>query len=507
MASPLRSLVKDTAWYGVSTIAGRLLNWLLVPFYVRVLASTGEYGIVTNLYAWTAFLLVILTYGMETGFFRFVNNTPNPQMVYRTCLRALAITSMLFAALAIVFSQPLSDWLIGEEMPGALVMMALIIASDAFMSIPYAYLRYKKRAVRFALIKLLFVAVNIALNLFFLLLCPYLHEVAPASVAWFYQPNFGVGYIFLSNLLANAVVFAMLLPAMRTGKVPFSLSLLKQILRYSLPLLLLGIAGIFNQMADKILFPFLYSDKKEALSQLGIYGGCFKIAVVMLLFTQAFRYAFEPFFFERDAGENADANRRRNLATVMKYFWLFMLFIFLAVMAFIDLLKYFVVEEYYAGLSVVPWVMWGEMMIGVALNLSTWYKLTNRTGMGAIVSGIGCIVGVLLIILGVPHHGFMACAWAIAASNTLIVLLNYIIGRRYYAVPYDLGSGLRYFLLAAIGHTIIFYANRFAPDIGIWRWVVNIGVLALFAAIAFTSEEPLRLVLSKITKHTKRDAR
>ena len=474
MASSISTLVKDTAWYGLSTILGRLLNWLLVPFYVRVLQTTGEYGIVTNLYAWTALLLVVLTYGMETGFFRFMNGSDTPSSVYKTSLVALLTTSSLFAIGVTLFAKPISIALLGVNESEIVAMMAFIIASDAFMSIPYAHLRFKKQSKRFAFIKLVFVGVNIGLNLFFLLLCPYLYSLEPSSVSWCYRPDFGVHYIFLSNLIANAVVLALLLPTIfdrdqvREGH--FSFSLLGRMLRYSIPLVLLGIAGIFNQMADKILFPFLYTNKEEAMAQLGIYGACFKIAVVMVLFTQAFRYAFEPFFFEKTDSSNCDEEKRKKLALV----------------------------TYYAGLAIIPWVMWGEMMMGIALNLSTWYKLTNHTATGAIISLVGCAVGVGLILWGVPLFGFMACAWAIAIGNTLIVVLSYILGQKHYPIPYNLSNALRGTLVAAVGYLLIAYSNAHA--VGGWKWLFNLSVVVAFLVFLLYSEKPFRFALVRAAK-------
>lgn len=501
MASSLGSLVKDTAWYGLSTIVGRFLNWLLVPFYVRVLETSGDYGIVTNLYAWTALLLVVLTYGMETGFFRFMNGDDNPSLVYRTSLRSLFVTSLLFFLGVCLFSRPISQVLLGREMPSTIVMMGFIIATDAFMSIPYAYLRYRKRSVRFAAIKLTFVGVNIGLNLFFLLLCPYLYRQNPDWISRFYNPEYGVEYIFLSNLLANVVVLLMLIPSMRsafrTPKKSVSKGLLSRMLRYSLPLVLLGIAGIFNQMADKILFPFLFEDKAEAMAELGIYGACFKIAVVMVLFTQAFRYAFEPFLFEKSELPRSDESKRKNLAKVTHYFWLFMLIVFLAVVAFLDILKYFVVPEYYKGLSVVPWILWGEMMMGIALNLSTWYKLTNHTIFGAIISLAGCIIGVLLMLWGVPRFGFISCAWAVAISNTFIVVLSYILGQKYYPIPYKVSQAFGYLLVAGAGYLVLVFTRRYSEALGGWQWLINVMIPLLFTLFIFLREPDLRNALSR----------
>lgn len=507
----LGRLAKDTAWYGLSTILGRLINWLLVPFYVRVLATTGEYGVVTNLYAWTALLLVILTYGMETGFLRFANKAEeDSRKVYYSSMQLLAITSTLFVVLAAVLRRDLAHWMgIGTQYASLVIMLAFIVASDAFMSIPYAYLRFRKRAVRFAVIKLSFVVVNVLLNLFFLLLCPYIYRTAPEAISWCYRPDWSVEYIFVSNLIANAVVFALLIPTMcEAGRGNGGgWQLMKRMLGYSLPLLLLGIAGIFNQMADKILFPLLYHDPNEAMNQLGIYGACFKIAVVMMLFTQAFRYAFEPFFFEKGSGADEEQTRKDNLASVMHYFWIFMLWIFLAVVAAMPILKHIVVSDYYPGLKVVPLVMWGEMMIGIALNLSTWYKLTDRTLWGAIISLLGCMIGVVIIVLGVPRYGFMACAWAVALSNTLMVLISYILGQKYYPVAYNIKGGLLYMLFAAALYGALILSDRYAAVLGTAHWLINILVVLLFGFVAFYKEAPLRHALQRIKQKVKKYGR
>ena len=276
--------------------------------------------------------------------------------VYASVLYCLLGSSTLFTI--VVFA--LLPWISGAmgyaDHPEFVGMMAGIVAVDAFCCIPFAYLRYLGKAWRFAGIKLLSIFLNIALNIFFLLVCPWLQSHYPAAVDWFYLPDYGVGYVFVANvfttLLTLFCLFPDILPGLRTKWNPV---VLKQILRYSFPILLLGIAGIFNQTADKILFPFLFEDKAYANEQLGIYGACFKIAVVMVMFTQAFRYAYEPFIFARNKSED----NKLAYAQAMKYFILFALFIFLGVMVYIDILKYFVGPAYYPGLRVVPIVMLG----------------------------------------------------------------------------------------------------------------------------------------------------
>jgi O-antigen/teichoic acid export membrane protein len=450
MADGMKRLAKETAIYGVSSIVGRSLNWLLTPMYVRVLAGPAEFGIYTNIYGWVALLVVILVYGMETSFFRFINKREEaePLRVYATALRSVGFTSLLFVILAFAFLTPLSR-LTGYEAHGDYVLLMLLVAAtDAFSSIPFAYLRYQRRPVRFMTIKLVGIFTNILLNIFFLIVCPRLHQSLPAAVDWFYVPTYSVGYVFVSNALSTAVTVLFLLPSMLPGfRCRGDWALLRGMLRYAFPLLILGIAGIFNQTADKIVFPYLFADKAYALSQLGIYGACFKIAVVLVMFIQAFRYAYEPYIFARQkqgggAGTAAHAD-------AMKYFILFALFFFLAVMFYLDVLKHFVAPAYYAGLPVVPIVMLGEVFFGIYYNLSFWYKLSDRTHWGAYFSLAGCAVTVVIILLFAPVYGYMACAWASCISNLVMMLLSYVVGQRKYPVPYNWRSALLYFSLAA----------------------------------------------------------
>lgn len=492
----LRGLVKDTAVYGLSSIIGRFLNWALVPLYTRILQDTGEFGIVTNLYAWTALLLIILTYGMETGFFRYVNKEPNPQQVYSTTLISIGFTSTLFVVVSLLFLNPLSELLSYPEHKDLVTMLILIVASDAFMAIPFAYLRYKKKPWRFAIIKLVFIAVNIGLNLFFLLLAPYLMQKAPRLVDWFYNPSYSVGYIFVSNLIGNIVIFLLLLPYVFTAGLHFSAQLLRRMLNYSLPILILGIAGIFNQMADKILFPMLYDDVDYARQQLGIYGACFKIAVVMVMFTQAFRYAYEPIIFNKKKGN--DGVERASYALAMKYYIVSALFIYIGVMAYLDIIKVFIGQNYYAGLSVVPIVMWGELMMGVYFNLSLWYKLVDKTWWGGIISLVGCLFTVLIIVFGVPRWGFMACAWASAISNTVMVFICYVLGQRYYRVNYDWKNAFFYFSITAIIVGAIFITKAYADSLGMMRWVINTLLTLSFVVLIIKKDFPLSLIFNRL---------
>lgn len=431
----MKILAKETAIYGVSSIVGKFLNWMLVPLYTYVLQQQSDYGIVTNLYAWTALLLVILTYGMETGFFRFVNKEgEDPRAVYSTSLIALFTTSLLFAVVCIVWQAPIASALGYPTHSEFIALLGTTVAIDAFASIPFAYLRYKKHPLQFAGLKLLFVFLNIALNIFFLVICPKIQDWAMIS-SW-YNPNYGVGYVFVANILATAIQTLFLLPAMAEGlkgSRVFDWNLLKHMLKYSLPLLVLGVCGIMNQTLDRILFPFFYAGE-DAQAQLGIYGACFKVAMVMMMFTQAFRYAYEPFVFAKHKDKQSVAA----YADAMKYYIIFSYMILLGMIFYLDLLKFIIAPSYWEGLKVVPIVLWTYIFQGVYFNLSFWYKLTDKTQWGAYFSIIGVVITFGLQVLFVPKIGYMASALSSTICYLVIMLLSYFVGRKHLEIPYDL---------------------------------------------------------------------
>lgn len=439
----MKILAKETAIYGVSSIVGKFLNWMLVPLYTYVLQQQSDYGIVTNLYAWTALLLVILTYGMETGFFRFANKEgENAQTVYSTSLIALFTTSLLFAVACVVCQVPIANALGYPAHSEFIALLGIVVAMDAFASIPFAYLRYKKRPLQFAALKLLFVFLNIVLNLFFLVLCPKIQDWGIIS-AW-YNADYGVGYVFVANILATAIQTVCLLPAVGEGfrslgvqefrsSGVFSWGLLKQMLRYSLPLLVLGVCGIMNQTLDRILFPFFY-DGADAQAQLGIYGACFKVAMVMMMFTQAFRYAYEPFVFAK----HKDRESVEAYADAMKYYIIFSYMILLGMIFYLDLLKFIIAPSYWEGLKIVPIVLWTYIFQGVYFNLSFWYKLTDKTQWGAYFSLIGVVITFGLQAVFVPRIGYVASAASSTVCYLVIMLLSYFIGRKHLEIPYDL---------------------------------------------------------------------
>jgi O-antigen/teichoic acid export membrane protein len=428
----MKSLAKDTVIYGLSSIVGRFLNWLLVPLYTIKLTSTGEYGIVTNLYAYVALTLIVLTYGMETGFFRFVNHEKckDPMEVYSTSLISLATTSVAFIALLFAFLGPLSRALDCADHPSYVWMLGVAVAVDAFTAIPFSYLRYKRRAVRFATLKCLNIGINIGLNLVFFLLI--------------YRPEIGVGYIFFANLVSSLLLLPLLLPELTGFRWRFNPDLLHRMLRYSFPLLILGIAGVMNQNLDKILFPFLRRGASaDYMLELGVYGACCKVALVMMMFTQAYRFAYEPFIFAQNRREGGD--KLRAYSDAMKYFVIFGMIIFLAVMFYMDLLRYFIAPAYWGGLRVVPIVMIADLFFGVFFNLSLWYKLTDQTIWGTWFSLFGLVITVGLNVLLVPRFSYMGCAWAAFACYGLMMVLSYFVGRAKHPLRYPVGRIAAYF--------------------------------------------------------------
>ena len=453
----MKSLAKDTVIYGASSIIGKFLNYLLVPLYTYALARTSDYGIVTNIYAWTALLLVILTYGMETGFFRFANREDyDPQTVYKTAFMSLLFSSTLFTMMVVIFHQPIANVLGYPDHSEFVEMMFATVAIDAFACIPFAYLRYKKRPVAFAALKLLFVLLNIGFNLLFLVVLG----------------KNDVFYVFLSNILATVIQTLCLLPLTLPKGGQFSVPVLREMLRYSLPLLVLGIAGIMNQTLDRILFPYLYSGA-DAQAQLGIYGACFKVAMVMMMFTQAFRYAYEPFVFAK----HKDRQSVEAYADAMKYYIIFSYLILLGVIFYLDIFRYIVSSAYWEGLKIVPVVLWTYVFQGVYFNLSFWYKLTDETKWGAYFSLIGLVITLVLQIAGVPRIGYWASCGSSFVCYFVIMLLSYFIGQKKAPIPYDLKRIGGYTVLT-LGLLAVYYALRMHTSLNMWA-LMGIGTLLI----------------------------
>lgn len=488
----IKSLAKETAVYGLSSIIGRFLNWCLVPLYVY-LFPTQEYGIVSYLYSFTAVALVILNYGMETGFFRFANKEADPERVYTTSLISVGTTSLLFIMLLSIFINPISTLILLPRHPLYVWLLGVTVAIDAFSNLPFAYLRFRKKALRFAGIKLLNVGLNIGLNLLFLLACPAIMKSAPGLVSWFYEPlggqDFGIGWIFVANIISTIVVLLCLLPELTGRRYAFNSDLLSRMLRYSWPLLILGIAGVLSQNMGQMIIPYLFQGNEEAArSMVGIYGANIKIAIVMVMFTQAFRYAYEPFIFAQ--AKTSGEDKTRAYCDAMKFFVIFGLFIFLGVMYFLPILKHFVSPAYWPGLQVVPIMMVAELCFGIFFNLSLWYKLTDRTRWGMYMSLICFILMLGLNIwlvpaIGIPD-GYLGSAWAALISYFTVMLISYFVGRHYYPLPYQIGRMSLYTLLAAILYGAGTWAeNLFTPWLA---YTTKILMLLIYAGIVANCE-------------------
>ncbi|MDE5783653.1 MAG: oligosaccharide flippase family protein [Prevotella sp.] len=461
----LKSLVKDTAIYGLSSIVGRFLNYLLVPLYTHYMPKeSGDYGVSTNIYAYTALILVLLTFGMETTLFRFANEEKyKPDSVFSTAMVTVGVLTALFLILIFGFIDPISNALGYEAHPDYLLMMAVVVALDALQALPFSYLRFQKRAIRFASLKLLFIVVNIGQNL----------------ICFVWLGKTSVFYVFFINLMCTAFVTLFFVPDLFRIHWHFDSTLLRRMLSYSWPILILGIAGILNQVADKIVFPLVYPDQMEANVQLGIYGSCVKIAMIMAMITQAFRYAYEPIVFAK----SKDGDKSEYYAAAMKYFIIFTLLAFLCVMGWMPLLKFIIGADYREGLAVVPIVMAAEIMMGVYFNLSFWYKLIDKTIYGAWFSLIGCIVLFAVNILFIPKYGYMACAWGGVAGYGTAMILSYVIGQQKNPIPYPMKDILLYVALTAL----IFAAMQFisAKTSETLCLVVNTLLIVAFAAIIF----------------------
>ena len=467
----LKALAKDTAIYGMSSIVGRFLNYLLVPLYTaKMSAASGGYGVITNMYAYVALILVILTFGMETTYFRFTNKTHEDSMhVYSTTLISVGVVALTFVVLVLLFITPLSQVMGYGDHPSYVWVMAVTVAIDAVLCIPFAYLRQQKKAMKFALLKLLNIAANITLNIIYFAI----------------MDGKEVGYAFYINLFCSAMLGVCLFKELTGFHYILDKAVLRRMLSYTWPILILGIAGILNQTADKMLFPYIYkgADMRE---QLGIYGAASKIAMIMAMITQAFRYAYEPIVF---AGVK-DKDQHEMYEKAMKYFVIFTLLAFLMVMAYLDILKFIIGSDYWSGLRVVPIVMAAEIMMGVYFNLSFWYKLIDKTIWGAIFSGIGCSVLLAVNIIFVPRFGYMACAWGGFVGYGVAMIVSYFVGQKYYPLNYPLKEIALYVLIAA---AFTFAMYELHKSGSLWLSLgVNTLLLIVFIAIVIKRDFPLQ---------------
>lgn len=490
----IKKLAGQTAIYGISSIVSRLLNYLLVPLYTRVFMPE-EYGVVTELYAYLTFITILFTYGMETSFFHFSEKEADKEKVYGTALLSLLGSSFLLLTLMLFFNQQIAQLLRYPDHPEYIIYFAIILSTDAITAIPFARLRQENKAKKFAFLKTLNIAINIGLNLFFLVACPLLIKsdipVLSILAGRIYSPEIGVGYVFISNLVASAITLLIMLPQITGTRLYYEPALWRRMLSYALPLLAGGLAGMVNETLDRVILKSLLTDKSTAMEQLGIYGACYKIPMLMTLFIQTYRYAAEPFFFS----QQKKVNNTLVYATVMKYFVLICSFIFLAIMMYLDVIKYFIGEKYRSGLTIVPILLLANLFFGIFINLSMWYKLTGQTRYGAYFAFIGAGITIILNIILIPSMGYLGAAWTTLACYFIMMCLSYLTGQKHYPIPYDLRRISFYILFALSLYWASLLIHQYRPLNNLGSLAVNSFLLLLFTVGSFFLERPKKQVI------------
>ncbi len=479
--SPIKKLAGDTAVYGLGTVVPRLLNYLLVPFYTIMVFNKAQYGQITELYAYVAIVMVLLTYGMETSFFRFANNAKEPLKIYNSATSSLFITSFSFIVLILIFNRNIADIISYSGHREYIIFIGLIVAIDAFTSLPFAYLRFRNKARRFSLIKIANVLINITFNFIFLIIIPKLFPNSYHNF-WIYRQTGLVGFVFISNLIASIFTLLLLIPELKIFSFEIDKETLKKMLAYGLPILIIGFAGMINEVSDKILLRYLLPKTVNVSAVIGVYGANYKLAILMMLFIQMFRYAAEPFFFAE--AEKKDA--KKTYSRVMTIFVIFTWFIFLLVMLFIDGFKYFIGRSFWVGLSIVPIVLIAKLFLGIFYNLSVWYKLTDKTLYGGMIAVAGALITIILNIILIPKYGYVGSAWANFACYFSMVIFSFVLGRKFYKINYEIGKLIFYslFALALFALSKILYLN-----ITIYRFIVGFVLITIYVTIVFIIEK------------------
>jgi O-antigen/teichoic acid export membrane protein len=489
----IKSLAKDTFIYGISTIIGKFFNWLLVPFYTYTI--TQEYmGISQRLYAFIALIIVILTYGMETGYFRFASDAKNEQQankVYTTTLTSIGVSSLLFVVLFAVFNPQISAVMKLSHYPHLVMIMAVTVAFDAFSTIPFGYLRFTNRPVRFMIIKLLTIFTNIFFVIFFLWFCPKIYDKNPDLILWFFLPNNQLFYIVISNLLGTLVGFFALLPFVLGKKWQFDFSLLKIMLKYSLPLLLLGVVGIMNQTLDKLIFPYCFNGTQAvADSELGIYQASFKVAMVMMMFSYAFRFAYEPFVFSKK--QSIDNKQLYSLS--MKFYVISSLLIFLFLIAYLDVLKLLLEKNFQGAIMIIPFVLITYLFQGIYFNLSIWYKLIDKTQWGTYISLIGFVITLVIYIIFIPIYGYWACVFGSLISFFIMMIVSYLLGQKYYPIVYPIKKLALYLFVSVVAAAFMILVKM--PNF-ILTIVFRTAILLPFVVVVLKRELPIKELLKR----------
>ncbi len=493
--NPLKKLAGQTAIYGLPSIIGRLLNYVLVPIHTAVFLPE-KFGVIIEMYAYVSFLVVLLTYGMETAFFRFNSKeNNNKDEVFTTTVLALIATTVVFISVAYIFAQKIANFISYPDNAEYVIWFAFIVGLDAISSIPLAKLRDQNRAPYFAMVNLVSIFLNVGLNIFWIGYCipAYQDGVSNIFTEYLFTPTIGVGYVFIANLFASALKFLLLSPIILKAKWKVDYGLLKRMLSYGWPILVGSLAIIVNENLDKILIKWLLKDDigvAEATAQAGIYGACYKISIIISIFIQAFRYAAEPFFFNQSKEQDA----AKSYALVMKYFVIVCSFIFLGVMLYMDIIKHFVRnEEYWVGLGVVPFLLMANIFLGIFYNLSIWYKLSGKTRYGAVISLIGATITIVLNLILIPKVGYMGSAVTTLICYATMVIISYFLGQKYFPVNYPVKRMLIYLSVAVL----LYLVSTLLPIDSQWmEYAVNLLFLGAFIGLVVILEKPKKVLIS-----------
>lgn len=494
--NPLKKLAGQTAVYGLSSILGRLLNYLMVPLYTKFFEPEA-YGVVGELYAYVGFLVVFLTFGMETTFFRFSNiEGNNKNTIYNQAATFIVALNLSFLLVSVVFSQGIANFMDYPNHREYVIWFALIVSMDALSSIPLAKLRLEDRPKKFAIVQLTNIGVNIALNLFFILFCKGLYDSGNSFflVDWIYSPEIGVGYIFIANLLSSLVRPILLWKEFKEIRIKVDKPVMKEMVYYAFPLLIAGFAGIINEVIDRILLRRILQEnysRSYALAQVGIYSACYKLSIMITLFIQAFRYAAEPFFFS----QSNDENHKKVYSKVMTYFVITVSAIFLVVTLYIDIFKYFIPNEaYWEGLKIVPILLLANIFLGIYYNQSIWYKLAHKTRYGSYISVGGAILTLILNIALIPWIGYMGSAIATLVVYFAQTVASWKLGQIHYPIKYNLRKIGFYLILAIL---LFLISLLFNFDSIFVKLLLNTILLGLFIFVVFVLENPLKLIRNK----------
>ncbi len=495
--SKIKKLLSDTAIYGVSSIIGRFLNYLLTPFFTLIFLP-AQFGIVTELYAYVAFLVVILTFGMETTYFRFSNlKDQKENVVYGNIITMLFSTTGFFIFSAILFSQKIANFLDYPNHKEYVIWFAIIVGLDALGSIPLARLRKEGKAKKFALVNLVNIAVYISFNLFFLGYCrTHYGENSNWLIDLVYNPTIGVGYIFISNLLASVIKFSLLAPELKV-RLGLKKQLVLKMLTYAYPLFFVGLAGVINETLDRTMLKGMLLDKfvqegisynkalEMAQTQLGIYGANYKITMIIAMAIQAYRYAIEPFFFN----ESKNKDSRKTFALLMNYFIIVIVFLFLVIALNLQIFRYFTPNEaYWVGLSIVPILLLANLSLGIYINQSVWYKLSDKTIYGAFISVFGAFITVLINFIFIPHYGYVASAWATLSCYFTMMIASYFLGHKHYPIPYNLRK-IAVYVGVALSLFFVRYRQDLTQEFSFGVFAYHSFLILIFVALVLFLEQ------------------